>query len=293
MTDSRSANKAVLVISSHVVRGSVGNRAAVFALEHLGHPVWALPTVMLPWHPGHGPATRHVVPDDQFSAMVDDLVGAPWLSEVGAVLSGYLGAAGQAEEVARLVEAVKAKNPGALYLCDPVIGDLGGLYVPEETAEAIRDRLVPLASIATPNRFELAWVAGAALEDNGAIVEAALTLGPERVLVTSALPLLAGGTGNLLLNAREVLLAEHRAVPKPPNGLGDLLAALFLARLLEGRSDEKALHLATGSVFEMLARSVRRASDELTLASDSESLVRPMALVQIRRLGHPAERRQR
>ena len=30
--------RAVIVISSHVARGSVGNRAAVFALETLGHP---------------------------------------------------------------------------------------------------------------------------------------------------------------------------------------------------------------------------------------------------------------
>ena len=49
-----------LVISSHVVRGSVGNRAAVFALETLGFPVWAVPTVILPWHPGHSRATRIV-----------------------------------------------------------------------------------------------------------------------------------------------------------------------------------------------------------------------------------------
>jgi pyridoxine kinase len=62
-TDNRNApdvRPAVIVISSHVVRGSVGNRAAVFALETLGYPVWALPTVILPWHPGHSRATRIV-----------------------------------------------------------------------------------------------------------------------------------------------------------------------------------------------------------------------------------------
>ena len=48
---------AVIVISSHVMRGSVGNRAAVFALETLGYPVWAVPTIVMPWHPGHGPST--------------------------------------------------------------------------------------------------------------------------------------------------------------------------------------------------------------------------------------------
>jgi pyridoxine kinase len=54
--------RAVIVISSHVARGSVGNRAVVFALETLGFPVWAVPTIILPWHPGHGRATR-IVPE--------------------------------------------------------------------------------------------------------------------------------------------------------------------------------------------------------------------------------------
>ena len=109
--------RAVIVISSHVARGSVGNRAAVFALETLGHPVWAVPTVLLPWHPGHGPATR-IVPDaDQFSAFMKDLERAPWLGEVAGVLSGYLGDARQAVDVAALVHRVKAKNPRRdLYL---------------------------------------------------------------------------------------------------------------------------------------------------------------------------------
>ena len=76
----------VIVISSHVVRGTVGNRAAVFALETLGHPVWALPTVILPWHPGHGPSTRIQIPESEFDAVIDDLIRAPWVGEVKAVL---------------------------------------------------------------------------------------------------------------------------------------------------------------------------------------------------------------
>ncbi len=89
-TSQAEAPRAVIVVSSHVARGSVGNRAAVFALETLGFPVWAVPTVILPWHPGHGRATRIVPPAEQFSALMADLARAPWLGEVGAVLSGYL-----------------------------------------------------------------------------------------------------------------------------------------------------------------------------------------------------------
>jgi pyridoxine kinase len=282
----------VIVISSHVVRGTVGNRAAVFALETLGHPVWALPTVILPWHPGHGKSTRVAIPSEEFDAMISDLTRAPWRGEVKAVLSGYLGNADQARSVARLVTSLRAENPELLYLCDPVSGDENGLYIAEETAEAIRDILIPLASIATPNRFELAWLAGAPLETNAAVMDAALALGPARVLVTSSLPLMAGSTGNLYLSGRSALLAEHRLVPDPPNGTGDLLAAIFLSRLMEGLPEERALLTATASVFEIVARTAKRGADELTLEQDASSISTPMAMVHMRRLMHPAQSRR-
>lgn len=282
----------VIVISSHVVRGTVGNRAAVFALETLGHPVWALPTVILPWHPGHGKSTRVAISAEDFDAMISDLVRAPWRGEVKAVLSGYLGSPAQARSVARLVEALRIDNPGLLYMCDPVCGDEHGLYIPEETAVAIRDTLIPLASIATPNRFELAWLAGAPLETNAAVMEAALSLGPARMLVTSSLPLMAGSTGNLYLSGRSALLAEHRLVANPPNGTGDLLAAIFLSRLMEGLPEERALLTATASVFEIVARTAKRGADELTLEQDASSIATPMAMVHMRRLMHPAQTRR-
>lgn len=285
------ARGAVIVISSHVVRGSVGNRAAVFALEVLGHPVWALPTIVLPWHPGHGPATRLRFPDDDFESAIDDLIRAPWLGEVSAILTGYFGSPRQPAAVARLVQAAKERNPKLTYVCDPVMGDLGGLYIPVETATAIRDHLIPIADIATPNRYELQWMVGGELVSNQQIIDAALSLGPKRMLVTSAVPMMAGGTGNLLLSGRSALLAEHRLIDNPPNGLGDLLAAVFLARLLDGVDEETALRTATASVFEILARTAKRGGDELALESDASSLSTPMAMVQIRRLMHPAQRK--
>lgn len=280
----------VIVISSHVVRGSVGNRAAVFALETLGFPVWAVPTVILPWHPGHSRATRIVPAREDFASLIDDLCGAPWLGEVGAVLSGYLGDAGQADDVARLVAAVRAVNPQALYLCDPVIGDVGGLYVPEAVAAAIASRLIAIADIATPNVHELAWLSGAPIADAGSLIAAAETLGPARVLVTSAIALMAGSTGNMLIRGGQTLMAEHRLIPNAPNGLGDLMSATFLARLLEGVADEKALQMATGAVFEILARTARRGADELTLETDAQSLRTPMAMVSMRRIRSTADR---
>ena len=283
--------KAVIVVSSHVARGSVGNRGVVFALETLGHPVWAVPTVILPWHPGHGRATRIVPGPAEFAALLKDLERARWLGEVGAVLSGYLGDPGQAGAIASLVKAVRARNPRALYVCDPVLGDSGGLYVPQETAAAIRDVLIPLADIATPNRFELEWISGAKLDDLRSVIAAALDAGPPSMLVTSAPAMLAGSIGNLLLTSTDALLAEHRIIEKPPNGLGDLIAAVYLARLLAGQPIAKALQSATASVFEILARTAKRGGDELQIETDAQSLSHPMAMVQLRHLPYPGRDR--
>lgn len=285
--DSAGAPAAVIVISSHVARGSVGNRAAVPALETFGHPVWAVPTVILPWHPGHGPATRIVPPAGAFAAFLADLAGARWIGEVGAVLSGYLGDCAQAGPVATLVDAVKCANPSALYLCDPVIGDENGLYVPGETAMAIRKELVPRADIVTPNRYELEWFAGKTLADNSAIVAAARDLGVARLLATSAHPMMAGHAANLLVSGRRALLAENRRIKNPPNGPGDLTAALFLARVLRGEDDETALAGVTASVHEALTRSA--GTDELVLEGRGASLLAPKAPVHMRQLVQPAQ----
>ncbi|WP_394887958.1 pyridoxal kinase PdxY [Mesorhizobium sp. AaZ16] len=286
------APRAVIVISSHVARGSVGNRAAVFALETLGYPVWAVPTVILPWHPGHGRATRIVPETEQFAALMKDLERAPWLGEVAGVLSGYLGNAEQADAVASLVAAVRERNPRATYICDPVMGDAGGLYVAEPLARALRDVLMPIADIATPNRYELEWMAGAKLDDMRSVIAAAGEAGPATMLVTSAPAMMAGGTGNLLLTQSAALLAEHRIIERPPNGLGDLTAAVFLARLLDGQPAAKALQSTTAAVYEILARTAKRGGDELQLETDAQSLSHPMAMVQLRHLLHPGRDRR-
>lgn len=280
---------AIIVISSHVVRGTVGNRAAAFALEVLGYPVWTVPTVTMPWHPGHtsvaGPGDRIVAADEQFSAMLDQLAHSPWSGEVGAVLSGYLGSAGQVPAVAALVSELKAQNPDLIYALDPVIGDHGRLYVPEDQASAMRAQLLPLADIITPNPFELSWFAGVETPSrNEELIELARRLAVPTTLVTSAHGLKSGHIGNLLLDGGTAHLAEHRRMEGPPNGLGDLTAALFLGHRLSGSAPADAMVDAIGSVQEVMLRTLSEGSDELLLESAIRSLLKPHAKVALRTL---------
>ena len=95
----------------------------------------------------------------------------------------------------------------------------------------------------------------------------------------------------VLLNSIR-LLAEHRSIERPRNGLGDLTGAVFLARLLSGVPAGKALQSTTASVFEILARTAKRGADELTLETDAQSLSHPMAMVHLRHLTHPGRDRR-
>lgn len=285
---SAQTRNAIISISSHVMRGSVGNRAAAFALETLGHPVWSVPTIILPWHPGQGRATRIKLDSDGFSAALTELATSKWRGEVLAILTGYFADAAQVRAAADLIRAFRQSDPGISYLCDPVIGDHGGLYVSEEVAKAIRDELLPLASMATPNRFELGWLAQMPVETNAQILDAAAALNIPQTIVTSAHAMMAGSIANLLVMPGKAVLVEHRTLETAPNGLGDLLSALYLSHTLSGEKPQDALQKAAASVFEIAARSVKQGSDELLLETETASMRTPMASVMVRNIIVPS-----
>jgi pyridoxine kinase len=286
---------AIISISSHVARGSVGNRASSFAFETLGFPTWTVPTVILPFHPGHGLATRIETDARQFAGLLEDLANSPWTGEIAAIMTGYMANTGQIEATCALVERFRTINPDLLYLCDPVIGDDNGLYVPEKIAIAIRDHLLPLASIATPNVHELSWLAGSANHaDFGDIQSAAARLAndmhelydsnPAIMVATSTPAMMRGNIGTMLVHGQKVVLAENRRLQGPRNGAGDLFSALFLAALLQNRTPEQALERATASVFEVMVAAANRNDSELTPQLAARSLARPMALITMRHL---------
>jgi pyridoxine kinase len=280
----------ILSIQSHVAYGHVGNSAAVFALQRLGAEVWPVHTVQFSNHPGYG-AFRGPVFD---GAMVRDVVRGiedrGVFAACDGVLSGYLGGSDIGEAVLDAVARVKRANPAALYCCDPVIGDAGkGVYVREGIPEFLREHALPAADIATPNQFELEHITGrrcATLAQALDAVEALRAMGPRVVLVTSlathetpaaAIDLLAGdGTNRLRLRTPRLPLAA--------SGAGDLLAGLFLARLLRDGSLERALLLAAASVFGVLERTLQAGSRELALIAAQDQCVSPSHTFAVERL---------
>lgn len=284
----------VVVISSHVARGSVGNRAAVFALETLGHRVWAVPSIVLPFHPGHGRATSIVASAKDFGSLLEDLLDTQWISEIGAILTGYLPTADHVLETAGFISGIKEKVPGAIIACDPVMGDEGKLYLPRSTAETIRNELVPLADLLTPNCFELSWLSGLEADSKTTAAMAAQALATPEVLVTSVPGTTDNRIGNLLCKTGEsgrydAFFADHPKLPHVPNGPGDLTGAIYLADRLSGNEPEWALQHTTSAVFEIVSAASERQTDELDLQADAVSIVHPKTRIDAERLSLPRE----
>lgn len=275
----------ILSIQSWVAYGHVGNAAAMFPLQRLGAEVWAVNTVQFSNHTGYGAWTGDVFTGEAVGALIDGIAARGALARCDAVLSGYMGDPGIGLAVLGALARVRAANPGALYCCDPVIGDDGqGVYVRPGIAELLRDRVLPEADIATPNRFELEWLTGATgatLEDakDGAVRLAATMrqAGPRIVLVTSLrtaetppghVDMLAGAAGRFHL-------LRTPALPIDVNGAGDTLAALFLYHWLSTGSAAVALERAGSSVFGVLRQTAEAGTRELRLVAAQEEFVTP------------------
>jgi pyridoxine kinase len=254
----------VIAVSSFVARGTVGLRAIMPALDRLGHEAIACPTVLLSNHLGHPRADGSAVAPETLTAIVDALDGNGWLAKVDAVLTGYLPSPDHVQVVERLIARLVALRPDALIVCDPVLGDHpGGLYVPEAVADAVRDRLIPLATHVKTNLFELTFLSGRRVETLADVGDAAKAL-PAPVVLTSSVPVAGDRLANVVVTRDG---AGQCTVPREsdvPHGTGDLLAAVFVAHLLHGEDPLTSTAFAAGAVASAIALS--RGADELQLS---------------------------
>jgi pyridoxine kinase len=232
----------------------VGLAATVPALQHLGHEVWALPTVLLASRPGLGQLVKRDTPAPDLVRILAALEADGCWPSLDAVFTGYFPSPESVAAAAQAIAVIKATKPGVRVVVDPVAGDAGRLYVAEATAQAIRHMLLPLATIATPNVFELAWLTGMSPRTLEDVAEAARTLGPPTVIVTSASET-DTAVGTLLADAERHNLRERPKHAGIPNGAGDLFAGLFLGYLLNGCSGEAALDASLATLDRVLAAS--------------------------------------
>ncbi|KAJ2228063.1 putative pyridoxal kinase [Coemansia sp. RSA 485] len=235
------ANTRVLSIQSHVVSGYVGNRAATFPLQLLGHEVDVINTVQFSNHTGYNSfrgqrfAAAHVL--ELFDGLHDNHLDVGYTH----LLTGYIGNSENVRAVETIARRLLETNPGLKFVLDPVMGDDGALYVPQELIALYRDVLCPLANMVVPNQFEAELLTGISirsLDDARRACDKMHELGVPNVVITSS-QLQDGGTALLHLVGSELDpesgLKDQFTIAFPRlsgyfTGSGDFFAALMLAR---------------------------------------------------------------
>jgi pyridoxine kinase len=282
----------ILSIQSSVAYGHVGNSAAVFPLQRLGVEVWPIATVQFSNHTGYGSWRGPHLSAEDLREVLTGVEERGVLSTCDAVLSGYQGAEDVGGVVLDAVARVRAVNPGAVYCCDPVMGDTGrGFFVRPGIPEFMREEVVPRADIVTPNHFELDFLTGR-LERTRTIAQVLAAVddlrdrGPGTVLVTSLVhDGLAEDTVEMMaVDASGAWMVTTPLLPLTVNGAGDLTAALFLVHLLATGSAATSLERTASSVWSVLDETVRSGEPEIRLVAAQGAIAQPPALFTAERM---------
>jgi pyridoxine kinase len=206
------------------------------------------------------------------------------LSRCAGLLTGYLGKPEIGEAALRALDRIRGANGEAAYACDPVIGDVGpGIYVAAGVGEFFRDRALPLATIATPNAFELEWLTGERannLQTAQRAIAALRSRGP-RVVAATSIQLDDTPAGALDILAGDEAGFWRLRTPNLPisvNGSGDLFSALFFHHWLETHQTREALSRAASSVYGVVKATLDLSSRELSLIAAQDELIRPTRL---------------
>jgi len=280
----------ILSIQSAVAYGHVGNSAAVFPLQRIGVEVLPVYTVNFSNHTGYGAWRGPMISPDDVREVITGIEERGVLGQIDVVLSGYQGGEGIGEVIIDAVARVKAANPSAVYACDPVMGNAkSGCFVAPAIPELLRNRVVPVADIITPNQFELGFLTGTepdTIESTLASADEARAMGPSTVLVTSVErpdrdP---SSIEMMVVDDAGAWIVQTPLLPMKANGSGGVAAALFTAHYRASGDAADALARTTSSVFDLLERTHRSGERELQLVESQESYANPRMQFAVRQV---------
>ncbi|MZP29060.1 hypothetical protein GTO91_04955 [Heliobacterium undosum] len=264
-----------ITVQSLVARGFVGNSAVIPGFLACRVEPYPVHTVMLGAHGAVRPRRGGVVPSPLFYGLLRSLEEV----EADLILSGYLGSAEQGDILADWLSRRMAAKEPIPYLLDPVLGDdPHGLYVTPEVTDVVRERLLPLAQVITPNPFEVLKLAG---------MDPAAADRSEPVIIAAARRLLEPATGpcppapasrlqwvivtswrrennriyTLALGREAVWEVGVNAVPWSAYGTGDLFAAIVAAGICHDRSVPEACAAAARAVATALKEAQSNGAD--------------------------------
>jgi hydroxymethylpyrimidine/phosphomethylpyrimidine kinase len=202
-----------------------------------------------------GVSAIHAVPPrfvaQQIDAVADDL-------RVAATKTGMLS---DRATVLAVAESVRRHDLHPLIVDPVMVATSGDLLLASDAVDAVRDDLLPLADLVTPNLAEAARLLSTSVARTEAEMEAQaralLALGPKAVLVkgghgesSEAVDILA------IVDASTMRLAQQRVATRNTHGTGCTLSAAIAAYLARGEPLVAATRLAKQFVHAALLAAV-------------------------------------
>ncbi|NOZ00343.1 MAG: bifunctional hydroxymethylpyrimidine kinase/phosphomethylpyrimidine kinase [Deltaproteobacteria bacterium] len=191
---------------------------------------------------------------DRFEDVSPDMVEAQFKAAVrsrhpAAVKVGMLGSRANCEAVARLLRGLKTRPP---LVVDPVLAaSSGGNLTDDSDLASLRDHMIPLASLVTPNVPEAAVLARMDITGVEQMESAAVTIlrmGAGAVLVKGGHLKSETVTDVLAIKGESVRLLRHERLPRGIHGSGCLLSSTAAAHLALGSSLAEAVQLGIDAV---------------------------------------------
>lgn len=177
----------------------------------------------------------------QLKAIYEDI-------RIDAVKIGMLGTLENVVAVSQFIEETKVPN----VVLDPVLISGSGKPLIEENAiQILKDTLLNLCTIVTPNLMEASLLTGIKVEDVSSMKDAATSLllktGAGNVLVKGGH--LEGRAVDLFFDGKKFELYEAPKVQKPTHGTGCTLSSAIAAGLARGFELKDAVSKAKGYVL--------------------------------------------
>lgn len=184
------------------------------------------------------------------------------LAEDYKILAAKTGMLSDSTLVRTVVKNYKLYDFGPLVV-DPVIYTKhGNMLLEEEAFATLRDELVPLATVITPNFFEAQKLAEMEITSDADTIAAAhklQDLGAKNVIIKGQHA--EGTVGDvrdfvLLADGKEFWLADPYVKTDRVNGTGDTLSAVITAEIGKGTDIETAIKLGHDFVHEAIANEI-------------------------------------
>lgn len=261
----------ILSIQSKLVYGYVGSNIAELAIQLHGLDVIAFPTVLFSAHTGHRPIHGMRVDKPLFDDLAQGINELQMMDTVANIITGYIGSNDVLLSVADYVANIKQSYPNMLYICDPVMGDEEGLYLDEEVANNLIQKLLPLCNITTPNHFEFEHIVGQKIESEQDAIQAIAkhTILHDKIVIVTSCRLHDTPDDEietLIVKGANCKRITAKRIQLDTTGTGDLFTAILAAKLAQGKDIIYAVEEAAKIIKQALDYTVEQGNMEMNAA---------------------------